>query len=89
MFDLLLSFLCLYVKQPLTLPLFSMELQGERDIVQKEVEEFKQNTNKYMSEMNKKINEGKNQHDALTKEVGVNHQHDAVTRYRCVIAKKT
>ncbi len=46
-----------------------MELQGERDNVQKDIEDFKSDTNKYMAEMNKRINTGKTDHDQLTREV--------------------
>ncbi len=44
-----------------------MELQEERDSVQLEMDEFRVATQKHMREMNKKINQGKNRHDELTK----------------------
>ena len=46
-----------------------MELQEERDTVQKDLEDAKQDNQKYISEMNRRINEGKMQHDQLTREV--------------------
>ena len=48
-----------------------MELQAERDDVQKVIEDFKAENNKYMAEMNKRINHGKTEHDKLTREVNI------------------
>lgn len=48
-----------------------MELQSQRDSVQKDLEEIKQGTQKFMTEINKKINEGKTKHQELSKEVSL------------------
>jgi len=45
-----------------------LELQEERDDVQKDIDDFKIQTTKYIHETNRKITEGKEEHDKLTQE---------------------
>lgn len=46
-----------------------MDVQKERDSVQKNLEEFKTENNKFMATVNKKVTHGKEKHENLTHEV--------------------
>ena len=46
-----------------------MALQESRDTGQKEMDDFKVHMTRAINDMNRRINEGKQQHDNLTKEV--------------------
>ena len=46
-----------------------MEMQNEREHQTKDIEQFKNESNKFLAEMNRRINDGKVQHENLTKEV--------------------
>lgn len=44
-------------------------MQADKDVLQKEIDAFRQQHNKFIKETNKLINEGKAEHAKLTKEV--------------------
>ena len=48
-----------------------MVVQQERDAVQKTLEEFKTENNRFMASVNKKVTQGKEKHENLTHEVGL------------------
>ena len=45
-----------------------MEVQQKRDLVQKNLEEFKATNNRFMACINKKVTQGKEKHEELTTE---------------------
>lgn len=65
-----------------------MEVQATRDTTQKQLEEFKQTTQKYMAEVNKKVSHGKQQHANLTQE-GAQLERDIKVAEDAIVAHRS